>query len=277
MTDPDDYGGARPPTFSQRYGYEDYPTEIQYEDLDDRIRTDLWNYIYGAYINTRYGVEPLAVERIWTEFYARPANHLRNFGELFTEMEQTVRAREWNKVYDLVQFLVQASQRGWSIANDFNRILTRNRAGWRIVDDHLVPITNDAELQSISEAIGAAMTPAATHIKNALSLMANRENPNYAKSIQESILAVEAAAQDLAGVKKPLGDALETARRNGDLDDVHPALIAGWKSIYGFTSQSGGIRHAAHEGTVQPTPEHAQYFLVSCSAFVNLLTSQKAS
>ncbi|MDT7765699.1 MAG: hypothetical protein QOC63_5119 [Mycobacterium sp.] len=55
--------------------------------------------------------------------------------------------------------------------------------------------------------------------------------------------------------------------------DLHPALITGWKNLYGFTSDSGGIRHAGFDGAIQPTQELAQYFLVTCSAFVNLVTS----
>ena len=41
----DDFGGARPPTFSQRAGHVPYPTAIQHGAVDGRCRTDLWNYI----------------------------------------------------------------------------------------------------------------------------------------------------------------------------------------------------------------------------------------
>jgi len=54
---------------------------------------------------------------------------------------------------------------------------------------------------------------------------------------------------------------------------VHPALLKGWKGIYGFTSDSGGIRHADYQGSVPATQELARYFLVTCSAMVNLLTT----
>jgi hypothetical protein len=78
----------------------------------------------------------------------------------------------------------------------------------------------------------------------------------------------------LAGVRKPLGESLDVVKKNGT--DLHGALIQGWKNLYGFTSDSGGIRHAGFDGAIQPTQELAQYFLVTCSAFVNLVTGMKS-
>jgi AbiJ N-terminal domain 4 len=270
----DKYGGARPPTFSQRYGYEDYPTAIQHEGLDDRIRTDLWNYILLTYLKPTS--KPVALREIWAEFLESPINYYQQ-DKLLGDIERTVRIHEWNRVYDLIQYLIQNTPldaRFGDVSKDFNRILARNRAGWRIVEMHVVSITNESELQSITEAAATATTPTSNHIKNALSLLANRESPNYAKSIHESISAAEGAAQELAGIRKPLGAALDAVKKNSS--DLHPALITGWKNLYGFTSDSGGIRHAAFDGAIQPTQEFAQYFLVTCSAFVNLVTSLKA-
>ena len=58
---------------------------------------------------------------------------------------------------------------------------------------------------------------------------------------------------------------------------VHPAHLKGWKGIYGFTSDSGGIRHADYQGSVPASQELAQYFLVTCSAMVNLLTTLQSN
>jgi hypothetical protein len=215
-----DPGEPRPPTFSQQYGYDDYLTAIQHQDLDERSRTDLWNYIFATYLQK--STRPIPAEKIWGDFLARPVNYL-DYSELFTAVERTVRSREWNRVYDLIQYLVQTTPRGWSASDDFNRIFAQNRVGWRIVEKHIVPITNESELQAITEAVATATTPTSNHIKNALSLLANRESPNYAKSIHESISAAEGAAQELAGIKKPLGEALETAKKRGTLDDLHPS------------------------------------------------------
>jgi hypothetical protein len=77
------------------------------------------------------------------------------------------------------------------------------------------------------------------------------------------------------GSRDPLGKTLDAVKQQGGLG-LHPALIKGWQQLYGFTSDSGGIRHAAHQETVEPTQVIAQYFLITCSAFVNLVTALKS-
>jgi hypothetical protein len=269
-----DYGGPRPPTFSQAHGYVEYPTAIQVKSLDERLRTDIWNYVLANYLDQRTA-NPIPLQEIWADHLGQPINHY-SYGSLFDETQRAVLAGPWYGVYDLIQWLAQNTPFDYeSPSDDLNRILARNRADHRIVERHVVPITDQTEVAAITEAIATASTPAGNHIKNALALFANRDSPNFAKSIQESISAAESAAQELAGVTKPLGEALDVVRRQGG-SDLHPALITGWKNLYGFTSDSGGIRHAADQTTIQPTQALAQYFLVTCSAFVNLVTTLKS-
>ena len=88
--------------------------------------------------------------------------------------------------------------------------------------------------------------------------------------------AAESAGQELAGkTGATLADALAEVQRKNSTT-LHPALIEGWKRLYGVTSDSGGIRHALKDGTVAPDQDLAQYFLITCSAFVNLVTAMTA-
>ena len=54
---------------------------------------------------------------------------------------------------------------------------------------------------------------------------------------------------------------------------IHPALKAGFSSIYGYTSSAEGIRHALQD---QPSlkSEDALFMLVACSAFINYLVAK---
>ena len=54
---------------------------------------------------------------------------------------------------------------------------------------------------------------------------------------------------------------------------IHSALERGFKQIYGYTSDSDGIRHGLME---EPTCdfEDAKFMLVSCSAFINYLIAK---
>ena len=67
--------------------------------------------------------------------------------------------------------------------------------------------------------------------------------------------------------KDSLGAALD--RIKGKIK-IHPALERGFKQLYGYTSDSDGIRHALMEEH-NCDFEDAKYMLVSSSAFINYL------
>lgn len=58
-------------------------------------------------------------------------------------------------------------------------------------------------------------------------------------------------------------------------DQIHGALKAGISSLYGYTSDAEGIRHAMlEEPTV--TFSDAKFMLLACSAFVNYVIGKVA-
>ena len=54
---------------------------------------------------------------------------------------------------------------------------------------------------------------------------------------------------------------------------LHPALRTAFSSLYGYTSDEGGIRHALMESE-NVRFEDAKFFLVVCSAFVNFVEAK---
>ena len=72
--------------------------------------------------------------------------------------------------------------------------------------------------------------------------------------------------QIINGSKETLGKALNNLKV-----EIHPALKSAYSSIYGYTSDENGTRHANGIGEKNATFEEAKYMLVSCSAFVNYL------
>ena len=56
---------------------------------------------------------------------------------------------------------------------------------------------------------------------------------------------------------------------------IHPAMEKSFLSLYGYTSDEDGIRHAM---TDEPnvTADDAKFMLISCSSFVNFLISKCA-
>ena len=55
---------------------------------------------------------------------------------------------------------------------------------------------------------------------------------------------------------------------------IHPAMENAFTSLYGYTSDEGGIRHAEGLFESNVTFEEAKYMLVSCCAFVNYLIAE---
>ncbi|OBJ58965.1 AbiJ-NTD4 domain-containing protein [Mycobacterium asiaticum] len=265
---------TRPLTFSQRHGYAPLPEPVQLNELDKRTRTDIWNALHAWLFADR--PDPYNLMDIWVSHYGYRTDKYEDY-RISPTVEETVFNGAWHEILSLLEFIASTTpDDDQRLIELLNAILRYNRVGYRIVGSEVVPITDDTELDAIRETVAQpAGSPARQHMEKALALYADRDNPQYANSIKESISAVESAARDLAGQPSAtLGTALDTITKQGT---IHPALLKGWKAIYGFTSDSGGIRHADQPGSVPASPELAQYFLITCSAMVNYLTSLKST
>src|SRR5258708_6357354 len=106
------------------------------------------------------------------------------------------------------------------------------------------------------------------HIEQAVKLLSDRKQPDYRNSMKESISAVEALCKIICqNDKTTLGPALDAVTKKLGL---HTSLQQGFKAIYGYTSDTHGIRHGLKDDAL-PEAEDAAFMLVSCSGFVNYL------
>ena len=74
--------------------------------------------------------------------------------------------------------------------------------------------------------------------------------------------------------KSTLGDVLGKMEKEGVL---HPALKKAFSSLYGYTSDDAGIRHALFEGDRVIDFNEGKFMLVVCSSFINYLISKMPS
>ena len=96
-------------------------------------------------------------------------------------------------------------------------------------------------------------------------MLSDRTNPDYRNSIKESISAVESLCRTVSGNDKAtLSAALKILKDKG----LHPALESAFQSLYGYTSDANGIRHALLEKS-NLTSTEARFMLIICSAFTN--------
>ena len=55
---------------------------------------------------------------------------------------------------------------------------------------------------------------------------------------------------------------------------IHSALKSAFSALYGYTSDSGGIRHSLLKDDISVSFEDAKFMLVSCSGFINYLKAK---
>jgi hypothetical protein len=270
--------------FSQRKGYKPVSEIIQTDGMSDELRNSLWNVLDETLWSTegyvfRYSGKP-GIEyfsrALWFDYFKKPIDSRPIFQGLYDNVFKEIRDYffncNWFEVYDFIEFLVQYYKDRRNITNAINIILERELAGYKIIEGVVSGITDKQEVQMLEEALRDTRFQGVTaHLRQALELFSDRENPDYRNSIKESISAVESMAKIITdNSKASLGEALRILEKDGRL---HPALKEGFTKLYGYTSDQGGIRHAMLK---EPDIDshNAKFFLLSCTSFVNYLKSR---
>lgn len=277
--------------FSQRIGKTHLTKEIQLESIDEELENGLWN-IYDLYILQKisdehdytFNIRPSVFfsNSLWHHYFKKPIDQIPSqFYRVQTEIRKYFFSCEWYNLYDFIEFNIDIVQENIfqhsinveKLFQAFNEILEREFAGYRFIEQKLSPITNPTEIKEIEESFSVtesftSLKSCNTHLKSALAKLSDRLNPDYRNSIKESISALESIAKVISNnPKDSLGGALDKIK--GKLK-IHSALERGFKQIYGYTSDTDGIRHALTEETTCDF-EDAKFMLVSCSAFINYL------
>lgn len=263
--------------FSQRQGIRPIAKALQKESMDDDLRNSLWSVLYKGVWCPQGDVFAMievggVLNSLWLGYFKRPIDAM----PVNAAVTVTLHIREyffgatWWQVYDLVEFTVKsvvAEDRKTRIKEILNAVLQRENSACRIVGDQVIEITDNHEIEAIESALTQQNKSARSHLSQALALLSDRKQPDYRNSIKESISAVEAICQLVAGKPKAtLGACLGELKKKGAL---HPALEKAMSHLYGYTSDEGGIRHALTEDSVVPSYSEAKFTLVVCSAFVN--------
>lgn len=282
--------------FSEKYGYTDPKTVLQYEETSDDLRISIYNALYeclGEY--SQYStIEQLCCD-IWTDYWHQPIDAFPNgHWRFFPFLKRRIVEGEWYEGYNLIDFVLNEIDRFAAQIREessdyysewaqkpvktrttyINAILEREGSGYRIINSSVAPITNETEIAAIGQAAKSSgeAPGASAYIQQALEAISKKPSPDYSSVVSKSILAVESAAKAVAlGKNNTLADALSSLGKSAE---IHPAIIEGWKNIYGFSSDAGGIRHAKHNEPVEVDFAFAKYMLVTCSAFVNYLVEE---
>lgn len=151
----------------------------------------------------------------------------------------------------------------------FNKILENENSAYRLIGGLVQEITDQNEISEIETAINDnPIQHSKDHLKQALKMMSDRENPDFRNSIKESVSAVESLVKFLLDDKNILlSNALAKFEKTRGL---HSCYKEGFIKLYNWTSDGDGIRHALTDKS-NLTLADARFMLIICSAFVNYL------
>jgi hypothetical protein len=275
-------------SFSERYGHRKVRDVIQIDSMNEELRGSLWSVLHlhiweevslDSYTRPRFmhsnaKIADL-VRRLWFSFYKKPLDTVPDdWPKLIGMLRREFFEYEWFEVYDFIEFVAEnyPFPDVASFTSACNFILEREGSAYRFVDTVVTRITDEEEVAEIEKAV-ESIEPVRTHLQRALELLSDRKNPDYRNSIKESISAVESLVATVLGQRGTLG---QLVKKLEDEAGLHPALKSALSSLYGYTSDEDGIRHAILEQTSIGV-EDARFFLVICSAFANYVNAKVPS
>lgn len=99
--------------------------------------------------------------------------------------------------------------------------------------------------------------------------LSSNDDSDYRNAVKEAIGAVESILQIVLDKDKiTAGNAVKELSK---MTKLHPAFEKGISSLYGYNSDSGGIRHGLKEGDYIPDYTEAKFLVFIYSAFVNYI------
>lgn len=280
--------------FSQRYGYVQVREAVQVDGIDIALRNSLWNVLelhiwnklkfdtYQASIFNRRSISSNSslerfILRVWVNYLKLPINDSPNTWEDFYKyMHEMYYQCMWYEVYDFIEMVIANYSFGNARENlpqfveAINEVLRKELAGYRLVNGIITKTIDDTEISAAENALKVKYSPVREHLKTSLSLLANRESPDYRNSAKESILAIESLIMLKLNQKGTLG---ELIKKYDEKLQLHPALVKAISALYGYSSDEDGIRHAIFDSDNIDFNE-AWFLYVLCCALINFIESK---
>ncbi len=282
--------------FAERNGFVKEKT-VQVDEIDRRLRNRLYNMVHRFSESSPMIHEELeyVVDRLG---YQVESTTSRNWYIINTVLEGEDSSIPWYMPYEVIELFFEAKRlhckeceyrsddsceycgyTEWfrNATTDINIMLEQEKSGYRLLNDKFVNIISDEELQEINKIIDSPYQAVKIHINKALALYSDRKKPDYENSIKESISAVESLCCIITGAtgsQATLGSTLKKLEKDGGVV-IHGAMKTAFEKLYGYTSDSDGIRHGGIDFANAPA-EDAKYMLVSCSAFINYLIEKQS-
>ena len=278
-------------SFSQAHRYEEIPGPLKLEELPTDARTRIWNLLFVHLDKSKatddfFGNSWVGREwkYIWraahANFHISPLDEwTSDFWPACKKLREYIEMRPFNKVFDLIQFVLRHPRCPPVFAKEMKRTFSECGLAYTIdagPPPTIVPAVTPEEGATVVEALQtlreSGLEPSASHLQEGAACI-NRGD--WAGSVRESIHAVESVARQLdPKAAKTLGPALKSIERRGAL---HSALKKAFGELYGYTSGEQGIRHALLDQTkARVGQDEAVFMLGACAAFASYLWRKHA-
>jgi hypothetical protein len=200
-----------------------------------------------------------------------------NAKKLIKETRDIFENDGYSSIFGWLEFVLKHPACPSTVADDVEGNLRYCRAAYRVVDRKVIcPIASDTEhstiVQAFADLAAKQFNGARAHLRNAASHLTAGA---YADSVRESIHAVEAVGRTLDPTADVLSKALAKLEQK---ISIHPAMKKGFTSLYAYTSDEKGIRHALLDDSAAKVDEaDALFMLGACAAFVSYLINKARS
>ena len=193
----------------------------------------------------------------------------KNWEEFFVKL---FNGGNYIQIFDVLQYFIRHPKCPHEFSQAVAEALKKGRAAYRIEDKTIIPITSIEEGIAISNAFIAVekvgYEGARSHLQSAGEHLTRGE---WADSVRESIHAIESAVIKIEPKAKMLSDGLLRLEKNGRLN---PNLKKAMNSLYDYTSDEKGVRHAKAFQTANVDEWDAVYMFGVCASFLTFIINK---
>jgi hypothetical protein len=270
--------------FSQRTGLEPIPPQLKLGEASAELRRLLYYYIGLEIDRESYAMYSSPVfkdewRRVATDlhvlFFKQPPDKFNHGAyENKQRLNDFIQRVNIGGLFNLVEFFVRHPGCSGELKRELADAFVTARAAYRIFDNkYIAAIGTEEQAAAFERAIADAEAKNATAVrKQLIAAGVALRNSDWAGSLRESIHAVEAIAVRLAPSADTLGSALKVLEQRGHL---HGGLKAAFGSLYGYSSDEEGVRHALVFGDEAQVDEaDALFMLGACASFVSYLLAR---
>ena len=270
--------------FSQRTGLEPIPPQLKLGEVTAELRRLLYYYVSLEIDRESYTPYDTAIfkdkwRRVATDlhvlFFKQPADKFDyDVYASKTRIKEFIGRANIGELFNLIEFFVRHRGSSGELKRELADAFVTTRSAYRVFDNnHIAAIGTEEQAAAFERAIADAEGKnAAAARKQLIAAGVALRNSDWAGSVRESIHAVEAMAVGLAPGTNTLGVALKVLEQHGHL---HGSLKAAFGSLYGYSSDEEGVRHAlVFADEAQVDEADALFMLGACASFVSYLLTR---